>query len=49
MIGTLLSLAGVLFIISGGSLQSLLSFSFNKGDLIVLIAVVSLEFLFITH
>ncbi|MEK5078170.1 DMT family transporter [Solibacillus sp. FSL W7-1436] len=38
--GTLLSLAGVLFIISGGSLQSLLSFSFNKGDLIVIIAVV---------
>lgn len=39
IIGTLLSLAGVLFIISGGSLQSLLSFSFNKGDLIVLVAV----------
>lgn len=44
MIGTLLSLAGVLFIISGGSLQSLLSFSFNKGDLIVLIAVVCWSF-----
>lgn len=40
LLGTLLSLAGVLFIISGGSLQSLLSFSFNKGDLIVLVAVV---------
>lgn len=37
--GTLLSLAGVLFIISGGSVQSLLAFSFNKGDLIVLVAV----------
>lgn len=38
-IGTLVSLAGVLFIISGGSLDSLLAFSFNKGDLIVLAAV----------
>lgn len=37
--GTMLSLIGVLFIISGGSLQSLLGFSFNKGDLIVLVAV----------
>lgn len=37
--GTALSLTGVLFIISGGSLQSLLQFSFNKGDLIVLLAV----------
>lgn len=37
--GTSLSLVGVLFIISGGSLESLLAFSFNKGDLIVLIAV----------
>lgn len=37
--GTLLSLTGVIFIISGGSLKSLLSFTFNKGDLIVLIAV----------
>ncbi|MEK4387365.1 DMT family transporter [Solibacillus sp. FSL W7-1464] len=40
LLGTLLSLAGVLFIISGGSLQSLLTFSFNKGDLIVVVAVV---------
>lgn len=39
LIGTLLSLGGVLFIISGGSLQNILSFSFNKGDIIVLIAV----------
>lgn len=37
--GTLLSLIGVLFIISGGSLKALLAFSFNKGDLIVLFAV----------
>ncbi len=37
--GTALSLIGVLFIITGGSLESLLAFSFNKGDLIVLVAV----------
>lgn len=37
--GTLISLLGVLFIISGGSFQSLLAFTFNKGDLIVLVAV----------
>ena len=40
LFGTLLSLAGVLFIISGGSLESLLAFSFNKGDLIVVVAVI---------
>ncbi|WP_431027953.1 DMT family transporter [Lysinibacillus sp. LZ02] len=40
LFGTALSLTGVAFIISGGSLESLLAFSFNKGDLIVLIAVV---------
>lgn len=39
LFGTLLSLAGVLFIISDGSLETLLAFSFNKGDLIVLVAV----------
>ena len=39
LLGTLLSLAGVLFIISGGSLESILAFSFNKGDIIVLVAV----------
>lgn len=39
LIGTALSLAGVVFILSKGSLETLLSFSFNKGDLIVLIAV----------
>jgi len=37
--GTALSLSGVAFILSKGSLETLLSFSFNKGDLIVLIAV----------
>ena len=39
LIGTALSLAGVVFILSKGSLETLLLFSFNKGDLIVLIAV----------
>ena len=39
LIGTALSLAGVVFILSKVSLETLLSFSFNKGDLIVLIAV----------
>lgn len=40
LIGTALSLTGVAFILSKGSLETLLSFSFNQGDLIVLIAVV---------
>lgn len=39
LLGTALSLSGVLFILSGGSFASLLDFSFNKGDVIVLIAV----------
>lgn len=39
ILGTALSLSGVLFIISGGSFVSLLDFSFNKGDLIVVVAV----------
>lgn len=39
LVGTILSLTGVLFIISGGSVESFLSFSFNKGDIIVLVAV----------
>ena len=39
LIGTFISLIGVLFIISGGSFESLLAFTFNKGDLIVLLAV----------
>lgn len=39
IVGTMISLTGVVFIISGGSLTSLQHFSFNKGDLIVLIAI----------
>lgn len=39
MIGTGISLIGVLFILSGGSLESLQQFTFNKGDLIVIVAV----------
>lgn len=37
--GTIVSVIGVLFIISGGSIKNLFAFSFNKGDLIVLVAV----------
>lgn len=40
LIGTAISFIGVLLIISHGSLQSLVHFTFNKGDLIVIIAVV---------
>ena len=39
LIGTALSLIGVIFILSGGSLESLQQFTFNKGDLIVILAV----------
>ncbi|AVK86143.1 EamA/RhaT family transporter [Lysinibacillus sp. B2A1] len=39
LLGTALSLSGVIFIISGGSIASLVDFTFNKGDLIVLVAV----------
>ncbi|WP_108308374.1 DMT family transporter [Metalysinibacillus jejuensis] len=39
LIGTLLSLSGVAFIIAKGQFASLLSFQFNKGDMIVLVAV----------
>ncbi|RUL46509.1 MULTISPECIES: DMT family transporter [Lysinibacillus] len=39
MIGTAISLIGVIFILTGGSLETLMHFSFNKGDLIVLVAV----------
>lgn len=39
MIGTAISLLGVTFILSGGSLESLQQFTFNKGDLIVIVAV----------
>lgn len=38
-VGTTISLVGVLFILTGGSLEQLLSMQFNKGDLIVLVAV----------
>lgn len=40
IIGTIISLFGVVFIISKGSIQTLAELSFNIGDLIVLIAVV---------
>lgn len=40
IIGTIISLIGVLFILSGGSLSSLQNFHFNKGDVIVLVAIV---------
>ncbi|MBS7344071.1 MAG: DMT family transporter [Caryophanon sp.] len=40
LIGTFISLTGVLFILTGGSLESLRAFHFNKGDLIVLVAIV---------
>lgn len=40
MIGTVLSLAGLFFILSKGSLAVLVNFSFNFGDFIVLAAVV---------
>lgn len=40
LLGTFISLLGVLFIISKGSIESLLQFSFNSGDLIVIVAVV---------
>ncbi|WP_191562245.1 DMT family transporter [Metabacillus idriensis] len=38
--GTVLSLAGLLFILSKGSFSALMNFSFNVGDLIVLAAVI---------
>lgn len=40
IIGTVISLTGVIFILSGGSLSSLKDFQFNQGDLIVLVAIV---------
>ncbi|WP_010287738.1 DMT family transporter [Kurthia massiliensis] len=40
LIGTAISFIGVMLIISHGSLQSLRHFAFNKGDLIVIVAVV---------
>ncbi|SFJ55503.1 DMT family transporter [Thermoflavimicrobium dichotomicum] len=44
MIGTILSIIGVLFILSQGSMQTLFAFSFNIGDLLVIIAVMSWSF-----
>lgn len=41
LIGTTISLTGVLFIISNGSLKNLLQLSFNYGDLIVLTAAIT--------
>jgi drug/metabolite transporter (DMT)-like permease len=40
IIGTILSLLGIIFILSKGSLDTLLNFSFNSGDLIVIAAVI---------
>ncbi|WNB92375.1 DMT family transporter [Bacillus sp. NEB1478] len=40
IIGTVLSLLGILFILSKGSLALLMKFSFNSGDLIVIAAVI---------
>lgn len=39
-IGTAISFFGVMLIISHGSMQTLLHFTFNKGDLIVIVAVI---------
>lgn len=39
MVGILFSIIGVLFILSMGSFENLASFSFNNGDLLVLLAV----------
>lgn len=40
VIGTMISFIGVMTIISNGSIKALQHFTFNKGDLIVIIAVV---------
>lgn len=40
-IGILFSIIGIIFVLSKGSLRTLATFSFNGGDLVVLIAVVS--------
>ena len=39
VVGTILSLIGVLFILTEGSMEQLFALEFNKGDLIVLVAV----------
>lgn len=41
IIGTIISLIGVLFILSGGQLSNIINFTFNKGDLIVIVAILS--------
>lgn len=38
--GTIISLIGVIFILSGGKIENLLNFTFNIGDLIVIVAVI---------
>lgn len=40
MLGTFISIAGVLFIISKGSLSNLLGFSFNFGDIVIIGGVI---------
>ena len=39
IVGTVISLVGVLFILTGGSFDKFQSMQFNKGDLIVIVAV----------
>ena len=39
MLGTLVSITGVLVVVSGGELEMLASFSLNRGDLIILFAM----------
>lgn len=39
IVGTFISLIGVLFILSDGKMENIIHFSFNVGDLIVLVAV----------
>lgn len=39
IVGTFISLIGVLFILSDGKMENIIHFSFNIGDLIVLVAV----------
>ena len=44
VIGTIISLIGVLFIICNGDFETLLHFTFNKGDLLVIVAVLCWAF-----
>jgi drug/metabolite transporter (DMT)-like permease len=43
-LGTLISLVGLFFIISKGSLETFLHFSFNRGDILVIAAVICWSF-----